>query len=186
MHAELKVGLGLSVGLHAAAFIGWPSAMTPAVFDVERAPTSLEIVLVAPKPSAVVVQPKPPVPSVPPEPVETIPDAERPTPETVVVPEQRGALTKVLPSYLKNPPPRYPWRARQEGYEGTVLLDVEVLPSGRCGRLRIARSSGHVILDEAARSAIASWHFQPARRGTQPVAVWVEIPITFRLVEGGE
>jgi protein TonB len=182
---ELRLSLGVSVGVHAAALIGWPALRSPVVFDVERAPTSVEIVLVAPQPTAeaapvVRAEELPPTPDPEPSPE---PAPEAPPTQTVVVPEQRGALTEMLPSYLKNPPPRYPLRARREGYEGTVLLDVEVLPSGRCGRLRTAHSSGYAILDEAALAAVAAWRFQPATRGRQPVAVGVEIPVTFRLID---
>ncbi|HOP35717.1 MAG TPA: hypothetical protein PL090_05285, partial [Syntrophales bacterium] len=36
--------------------------------------------------------------------------------------------------YEHNPPPAYPPLARRRGYEGTVLLLVEVLPGGTAGR----------------------------------------------------
>jgi protein TonB len=101
-----------------------------------------------------------------------------------MTPEKKGAATDALPNYLRNPPPVYPRLARERGQEGTVLLEVEVLASGRCGTVRVLASSGHDLLDEAARRAIGGWVFRPARRWQQPIAFWVEIPITFRLIDG--
>ena len=180
MTGELRLGLALSIGLHAGLLIGLPMT-TPAEFDVERAPSSVEIVLLAPRPPA---QIRPQVePLQMPQPAELLPEVQEPDPATVITPQRRGALTEVLPAYLRNPPPVYPARARQLGYEGTTVLEVEVVPSGRCGALRIATSSGYAMLDEAAASAIRHWRFKPARRGNSVVPVLVEIPVTFRLVD---
>jgi protein TonB len=180
MTKELKLALSLSIGAHAAVLVGIPMS-SHVEFDVERAPTSVEIVLVAPPTISTHVE----VPELPaqPEPRSTDIEPQEPMPRTVVTPEQKGALTEVLPNYLRNPSPVYPTLARERGEEGTVLLDVEVLSSGVCGTIRILRSSGHDILDEAARRGIATWRFQPARRAGVPITVWVEIPVTFRLVE---
>lgn len=87
------------------------------------------------------------------------------------------------PVYARNPAPLYPELARAQGAEGTVVLKVEVLPSGRCGKLQIAESSGHTMLDEAAAGAVQRWRFRPATRTGTPVSVWVSIPVTFRLVD---
>ncbi len=94
-----------------------------------------------------------------------------------------GARGSTGPKYFRNPAPPYPSLAREQGYEGTVLLRVEVLPNGRCGELEIAASSGHAILDEAAANAVKRWRFKPAHRAFKPAAAWVKIPVTFRLVD---
>lgn len=171
MTNELKAAIAVSAGLHAAVLIGMPFT-NPIEFDVERAPTSVEIVILA--------KPEPPKP----EPA-SVPSPEQPEPEqqTIVTPERRGALTELLPSYLRNPAPVYPYEARQQGWEGTVIVEAEVLPSGRCGQARALTSSGYRVLDEAALQTIQRWQFKPATRGAVPVSVWVEIPVTFRLTE---
>lgn len=181
MTGGLKLGLALSIGLHAGLLAGLPM-ITPAEFDVERAPSSVEIVLIAPRPAA---QARPHVEPVKiPEPSPSpVPEVNEPDQVTVITPQQRGALAEVLPGYLRNPAPVYPARARQLGYEGTAVLEVEVTPAGRCGALRVARSSGYLMLDEAAASSIRHWRFKPARRGHGTVSVLVEIPVTFRLVD---
>ncbi|MFW6162471.1 MAG: energy transducer TonB, partial [Planctomycetota bacterium] len=47
--------------------------------------------------------------------------------------------------------------------------------------VRVARSSGHAVLDEAAVAAVRRWRFTPARAGGAAVTAEVEIPIRFRL-----
>lgn len=177
MTAELKWAISLSVGVHGALLTGLPAAGRVA-FDVERAPTSLEIVVVA-QPQHSLPEPAPVLP----KPSVAIPEEPDPAPKTLIAPEQRGVLTEVLPQYLRNPAPVYPRLARERGEEGTVVLDVEVLPSGRCGTLRVLESSGHALLDEAAARAVRQWQFKPAARWGRAIAVWVEIPVTFRLID---
>lgn len=108
--------------------------------------------------------------------VSVSPEAPVSRPEPVTPPAWRAA-------YLANPAPAYPLAARRLGLEGEVLLRAEILPDGRCGELEIARSSGHALLDEAALAAVKRWRFLPARRGEEPVAARVEIPIRFRLTD---
>lgn len=171
MTNELRAAIAVSAGLHAAVLIGMPFT-NPVEFDVERAPTSVEIVILA--------QPEPPKP----EPASvSAPKPPEPEQQTIVTPERRGALTELLPSYLRNPAPVYPYEARQQGWEGTVIIEAEVLPSGRCAQARALTSSGYRVLDESAIEAIRRWQFKPATRGAVPVSVWVEIPVTFRLAE---
>jgi len=76
---------------------------------------------------------------------------------------------------------RYPRRARRRGLEGTTELKILVARDGRVDRIVIARSSGHAILDEAARAAVASWRFSPALRNGVPVAAWTHRTVCFRL-----
>lgn len=71
--------------------------------------------------------------------------------------------------------------ARQLGWEGTVILRVEVLDSGRPGHIQLARSSGHDNLDEAALKAVRHWRFVPASQGGLAISDWVEVPVEYRL-----
>ncbi|MDF1792582.1 MAG: energy transducer TonB [Thalassobaculaceae bacterium] len=80
-----------------------------------------------------------------------------------------------------NPAPDYPYRARQRGWQGRVVLRVDVDREGRPIRIAIAESSGHGVLDDAATGTIATWTFQPARRGGQTVAGEAMVPVVFRL-----
>ncbi len=85
------------------------------------------------------------------------------------------------PRYAENPKPLYPREAKKKGYEGEVLLRIEVLSNGRVGTIEVKRSSGHELLDRSAMTAVKQWTFIPARKGETPVPVWVHIPIAFQL-----
>ncbi|ANE77872.1 energy transducer TonB [Dickeya solani IPO 2222] len=84
-------------------------------------------------------------------------------------------------AYLRNPPPAYPDVAINRGWEGTVLLNVQVRPDGKVQTIRLQRSSGYPTLDDAAREAVQHWSFVPARRGDQPESGWVVVPVDFTL-----
>jgi len=87
------------------------------------------------------------------------------------------------PAYAFNPKPVYPQAARREGQEGKALLLVEVLSNGRVGKVKIEKSSGYKILDEAAVEAVRKWRFTPARKGKTPVTAWARVPIEFSLTD---
>jgi protein TonB len=55
------------------------------------------------------------------------------------------------------------------------------MANGRVGAIRVEQSAGHPDLDQAAAEAIERWRFEPARRGNQPVAVWLRMPVKFVL-----
>lgn len=77
--------------------------------------------------------------------------------------------------------PSYPATARRLGIQGITLLRVHVLIDGRVGDVLVQESAGHPDLDEAAAVAVRQWRFEPARRGNDPVAMWVLLPVDFRL-----
>jgi len=77
------------------------------------------------------------------------------------------------------PAPDYPGWAREQGIQGRVVLHVLVGRDGRVTRITVLRDI--TGLTQAARDAIVQWRFHPALSGRNPVAVWVEIPIEFKL-----
>ena len=77
--------------------------------------------------------------------------------------------------------PHYPESARRSGAQGTTLLKLRVLETGRVGEVLVEQSSGHRDLDSAAADAVKKWLFEPARIGQQPIAVWVLLPVKFEL-----
>jgi protein TonB len=92
-----------------------------------------------------------------------------------------GGNSYGIPAYLRNPLPPYPRVAREHGWEGTTLLQVEVLDDGSGGNVEILKSSGHEVLDKAAVKTVRSWQFLPARSGDTPIRSLVEIPFRFRM-----
>lgn len=91
-----------------------------------------------------------------------------------------GGLSEAtqLPGNLS---PRYPSRAVRRGWQGRVILVVEVLPSGEPGAIRIALSSGYGVLDRSARDTVRKWRFKAARRAGIPFRSKVRVPVQFKL-----
>jgi periplasmic protein TonB len=77
--------------------------------------------------------------------------------------------------------PSYPHNARRLGIQGTTLLSVFVAADGRVADVVVKQSAGHPDLDHAAADAVKRWRFEPARRGSEAVAMWVLLPVEFRL-----
>jgi TonB family protein len=77
--------------------------------------------------------------------------------------------------------PRYPELARRAGAQGVTLLKVRVLETGRVGEILVEQSAGRRDLDLSAVEAVKKWLFEPARRGKNPVPVWVFLPVKFEL-----
>ena len=95
------------------------------------------------------------------------------------VPVGHSGRTKVRMG--NNPRPEYPRLAREAGWEGTVVLMVEVMPDGKAGTVSLHKSSGHPVLDEAAAGAVQTWRFMPAMDGNFPVMSVVHLPVRFDL-----
>ena len=94
-------------------------------------------------------------------------------------PEGGSSRSKVRPG--NNPRPEYPRAAREAGWEGTVVLQVMVLPDGTAGNVTLHKTSGHSILDEAALAAVKGWQFVPAMDGNFPIQSMVRMPVRFDL-----
>ena len=95
------------------------------------------------------------------------------TPETVTRQARPQSGYQVRPSYPATP--------RRLGIQGTALLRVHVLADGRIGDVLVEKSAGHPELDDAATDAVKRWRFDPARRGSDAVAMWVLLPVEFKL-----
>lgn len=83
------------------------------------------------------------------------------------------------PELVSMQQPDYPDLAREAGVEGTVLIRVLVGEDGFVKDQIIVQSVP--MLDDAAASAAQTAVFKPALQKDKPVAVWMVIPIEFRL-----
>jgi protein TonB len=130
-------------------------------------------------------QPKPRViePEAPPAPEPVQQEQTPPAMQTPPSPVQLDAEPDYRADYLNNPRPPYPLVARRMGYQGKVVLNVEVLAEGRAGEVKLQTSSGHDILDRAALQTVQTWKFSPATRFGQPITQWFLVPIKFSLEE---
>jgi len=84
-----------------------------------------------------------------------------------------------------NPEFVYPRLAARQGLEGSVVLEVEVLPDGRSGDIRLKRSSGSDVLDQDAIRQMATWRFKPALSYGRAHAARVTVPVHYRLESKG-
>jgi protein TonB len=136
-------------------------------------PKPKPVVKPLPKPVAKPVE-QAPTPPAPPQPVASPAPAAPPAPKPVT-----PALANA--GYLHNPAPEYPSLAMRRGWEGTVLLRVHVLASGKPGDIQIQKSSGRDQLDDAALAAVKRWSFVPAKQGDVAQDGWVSVPIDFKI-----
>jgi periplasmic protein TonB len=99
---------------------------------------------------------------------------------TVAAIPSDGITQRAIPrgGYQYFPP--YPSAARRLGVQGTTVLHVLVANTGLVAQVVVKQSAGHPDLDQAATDAVRRWRFEPARRGTEPVEMWVQLPFEFR------
>jgi protein TonB len=183
----------LSVAAHAAAGLGIAIAPAPARSGVDPGLSGLDVVFTreplpepAASPEAAVIAlsdaslAQPPAPVDPPVPKPPGPPPDAAPPPSVPEP---GAQQDATPAYLSNPAPPYPRLAREQGWEGLVLLKVLVRADGAVGDIRVERGSGHRVLDDAALQTVRRWRFLPARVGPLALSSWVRVPVRFRLID---
>lgn len=84
-------------------------------------------------------------------------------------------------AYLRNPKPPYPPLSRRLGEQGTVVVRALVDASGVPTQAEIRTSSGYGRLDQAALQAVLGWRFVPGKRAGVPEAMWINVPMPFRL-----
>jgi protein TonB len=86
------------------------------------------------------------------------------------------------PKLIKEGKPQYTAQAMRERIQGRVIMDVVVLANGNVGDVKIARSLDKKHgLDEQAIKAVKQWKFVPGTKDGKPVAVQVQVEMTFTL-----
>ena len=176
--------VGLVVLLHLSVFAGY--LLQPEMPAVMVNEMSISFANMQMQQADVVPQPKPKLKE--PEPVPTdapaikeVAPSEAPQSASPPSPVQLDAEPDYRADYLNNPRPPYPMVARRMGYNGKVILNVEVLAEGKAGQVLLHKSSGYDILDNAALQTVKTWKFSPAKRLGQPVTQWFLVPIKFSL-----
>ena len=95
---------------------------------------------------------------------------------------EKGDAGVSLPVPISMPRPQYTREAMQAKIQGQVKVACVVLPDGSVGEASIVESLDRVYgLDEAALKAARVWRFTPGTNGNHPVAVRVEVELTFGL-----
>jgi protein TonB len=91
------------------------------------------------------------------------------------------AVLQAEPLASFNRPPAYQALARRRGWEGTVVLEVDVDGDGRVQAVRIQTSSSYALLDREALDAVGKWRFTPGSRNGTAVESKVLVPVHFML-----
>jgi len=129
------------------------------------------------------------------EPVLNIPASEDTTTAFVVDPKPPGDFTDTgdvsppapvvvaprIDSRRALSEPYYPSSEIRLGHEGTVVLSLHILADGRVGEVKLVTSSGFEKLDDSAMREAKRWRFIPGTSDGSPLAMWKQVPITFRL-----
>jgi TonB family protein len=89
-----------------------------------------------------------------------------------------GGVT--APALIYKTEPEYTEEARHAKYQGTVLLYVEIEPTGMPTNIKVQRSLG-LGLDQKAVEAVQKWRFKPGMKDGNPVTVQATIEVNFRL-----
>jgi protein TonB len=76
---------------------------------------------------------------------------------------------------LVAPKPEYPNEARVARLSGSGLFQMVVSKTGEVTSVRIRKSTGHRVLDEAAARALIKWRFKPGAKITR-----ANLPLTFQ------
>ncbi|HUI55943.1 MAG TPA: energy transducer TonB [Bryobacteraceae bacterium] len=84
------------------------------------------------------------------------------------------------PKPLFTPDPEYSEEARKSKYQGVVVLWLVIGSDGLPQEIKVARPLG-MGLDEKAIEAVRTWRFKPAEKDGRPVAVQMNVEVSFRL-----
>ena len=95
------------------------------------------------------------------------------------VSEGSHVIPAAADAVFHNRPPAYPPEASRNRQTGTVILALRVAPGGQAIAVDVEDSSGHVLLDRAARDAVANWRFLPAVKDGKPVESEIRVRIVF-------
>ena len=191
-----KSGTNISLAVVALCLSAWPAVAA----DTKAAPREPEAVqqldeveVTASRiatPKRAIPMPLPDVSAaipLPPEGIGVQPAVSAPAlPRSRALLRDETAVTKGIrtrPRYLEAMRPPYPRRAREMGWEGTVVLRVEVKPDGTVGVASVYRTSGYLTLDEAALIAVKRWRFAPPTDGAFSFSTVVDVPVRFDLKE---
>lgn len=90
----------------------------------------------------------------------------------------------ISPQLIREVKPLYTVNAMRAKRQGVVAMQAVVLPDGSIdpARIRITRSlDASLGLDQQAILAVTQWRFRPGTRRGEPVAMWVEVELTFTL-----
>ena len=94
-----------------------------------------------------------------------------------------GTRCLVPPRAVYQPDPEYSEEARKKKKEGAVMMGVIVGTDGLAHDISVSKSVGYG-LDEEAIKTVKTWKFKPGTLEGKPVAIKIQIEVTFHLRHG--
>jgi len=85
------------------------------------------------------------------------------------------ATAEIKAATVSSPQPVYPLAARKQHWTGAGDFVCHIRPDGTVASVDVRRSTGHLVLDQAAITALQHWRFQPGKMEA------INIPIDFRM-----
>ena len=93
-------------------------------------------------------------------------------------------IVDYTPDFSTNKKPVYPAAAKRMRQQGSVTLKITANAKGAAKNIKIVKSSGYTLLDNAAIEAAEKWDFSPIVQYGKPTVIRTKI--TFKLREKGE
>jgi protein TonB len=195
------IGFIVVVLLHVGLIYALINGLGHAVVEVIKSPLETKLIEEV-KPPDTPPPPPPPKVAPPPPPFIPLPDIqvraapsanaitavtntapkEAPPPPPPPAPKAEPVRVAAKIDAAKNcRPPEYPAVSRRMEEQGRVVLDMLVDLDGRVTDSKVAQSSGHPRLDEAAREALSLCKFQPATVDGKPERTWSQISYVWKL-----
>lgn len=152
-------------------------AATLASQPVRPAPTQAA----APAPTTAAPAPQPAVTQAAAPPPAPAPAEPAPALPTDVTTSQASPSGATPPKLLARPNPTYPAIAQRMRKEATVIVRVLVDERGRVQEAQLKGTAAGFGFDQSALQAARGARFAAATQGGQPVKMWVDLPIHFKL-----
>ncbi len=96
-------------------------------------------------------------------------------------PMTEGALDQPPRPRARGGAQEYPPKARQQGLEGYVLLNIYVRGDGGVGEVKVLDSKPKGAFDDAAAEFVRQWSFDPGVYQGEAVDAWVKQKIVYQL-----
>lgn len=196
MKRALFIFYVIALAIHAAVLF-WlkpPAPKPPKILNE----TYVDVALAAPPspqaepPKSVVVPSPPKIETPPPKPEEKPQPAPQPKPELTISepkpisppkpePPPKDYVPVSQPTFTKQAQHIYPTEAARRHQQGVVVLLLYIGSSGALDKIKIVKSSGWPLLDEAAIREMKLSKFQPAMDGGIPIRSRAQATVTYRL-----
>lgn len=195
MSRALTLGLFFSAAAHAAILLPWVAKQHSLSFaSLDSAPSPINVALIQPKPrpasptSSIKTQPTPKLSQDTLAQPISFENSATPVSQTIMAENNDVTLRSKLLTAIRTDFSRhfyYPMLARQQGWQGHVLLAFAVEANGVISHAHIASGSGYPILDESALEALQAVQFVPqADQWLNGRRIELNLPVEYRLSGG--